>query len=173
MTGMNCEQVESRLMDYLEGSLREQDQQTVQAHLHSCSTCAQRAEGFMDVFNVLDSWKGIEPSSSFNARLRQRIDEESAATGWWGTVFARLIPLPAGNPVFALALLFIVSIAAVVVRYSPAPPATTLARQQPTLIAATAAGVDDIALYRNLPVLEDLDVLRNFEVLQDLSDTGR
>ncbi|MBI2816107.1 MAG: zf-HC2 domain-containing protein [Acidobacteria bacterium] len=168
---MNCEQIESRLMDYMEGALREQDHQTVQAHLHSCSSCAQRVEGFMDVFNVLDSWKGIEPSPSFNAGLRQRIEQESASAGWWGTVFARLIPLPAGNPVFALALLLIVSVAAVVVRYSPAPPATTLARQQPTLVA-NAAGVDDIALYRNLPVLEDLDVLRNFEVLQDLSDAN-
>lgn len=169
MSGMNCEQMGTRLMDYMAGNLREQDQEAVEAHVHGCSACAGRVDGFREVFGLLDSWTDIQPSPGFNARLRQRIEEDSAASGWWDTVFARLIPLPAGNPAFALALLLIVSIAAIVVRYSPT--SATLARQQPTLVATTS-GVDDIALYRNLPVLEDLDVLRNFEVLQDLNDTG-
>jgi hypothetical protein len=139
-------------------------------HAEFCRSCSERIHGFTDVFCLLDSWKGVEPSPSFNARLQRRLEEEPAISGWWGSLFARLIPLPAGNPVFALALLLVVSVAAVVVRYSPAPPQTLASQQQPAM--AMTAGVDDLALYRNLPVLEDLDVLRNFDVLQEL-DTNR
>ena len=157
-------------MDYLDGNLAARERQAVESHAQSCSSCAERIEGFTGVFGLLDSWKGMEPAPSFNARLQQRLEEESSASGWWGSLFARLIPLPAGNPVFALALLMIVSLAAIVVRYSPTPAQTLASQQQPAMLAA--AGVDDLALYRNLPVLEDLDILRNFDVLQEL-ETNR
>lgn len=161
---MKCKQIESRMLDYLDGNLTAPDRQAMELHARTCSLCAERMQGFTDVFSLLDSWKGMEPSASFHARLQRRLEEEPAASVWWGSLFARLIPLPAGNPVFALALLLVVSLAAVVVRYSPVPPQTLASQQQ----VAAAASVDELALYRNLPVLEDLDVLRNFDVLQEL-----
>lgn len=165
---MNCKQIESRVMDYLDGNLAAPERQALEAHAQSCSSCAERIRGFTDVFCLLDSWKGMEPSPSFNARLQQRLEEQPAASDWFGSLLGRLIPLPAANPVFAVALLVVVSVAAIVVRYSPTRP-QTLASQQQSAMVTVAAGVDDLALYRNLPVLEDLDVLRNFDVLQELN----
>lgn len=164
---MNCNQIETRLMDYLDGNLAARERQAIELHARACAACAERIQGFSGVFSMLDSWKDVQPSPSFNARLQKRIDAELSPSGWWGSLFARWIPLPAGNPVFALALLFFVSIAAVVVRYSPAPAPTLTSQQQPPY-AAAAAGVDDLVLYRDLPVLENLDILGNFDVLQEI-----
>jgi len=169
---MKCKQIESRLIAYLDGKLGPREREAVELHAQSCSRCAERITGFSEVFQALDSWKDIEPSPSFDARLDQRLEAEYSSAGWWGSLFPRLAPLPLRNAIFAMALLVVVSLAALTIRYSPAPP-RELARQQPEpLVVSAGVGVDDLTLYRNLPVLEDLDVLGNFEVLQELTTTN-
>jgi anti-sigma factor RsiW len=170
---MNCKQIESRLIDYLDGNLGAPERERMELHARSCALCAERIRGFLNVFGVLDEWKGIEPSASFNRRLDERLEAEPARAPFWGYFFGRLVPLPAGNPVFALALLVVVSLAALVVGYSPSEPRNLAAQHsQSYASAASAAGVDDFALFQDLPVLEDLDVLRNFDVLQELNTTA-
>jgi len=164
---MNCKQIETWLIDYLEGNLTGRERQAIELHSRTCAACAERIQGFSGVFAMLDSWEDIQPSPSFNAWLQRRIDAEISPSGWLRNLFARLIPLPARNPIFALALLFFVSIGAVVVRYSPSPASTMASQQQPPF-AVAAVGVDDLVLYRDLPVLEDLDILGNFDVLQEI-----
>lgn len=156
---MTCKQVEARLLDYLDGSLPPHEQTEVDLHARACASCEERIQGFTGVFDLLDSWKGIEPSSSFDLRLERRINQEASGLSWW----ARLLPRPLANPVFAFALMLVISVGTMLVRYSPAVPAQ-LAEQQPDPFGE----LDDLNLYQNLPVLEDLDVLRNFEVLQVL-----
>jgi anti-sigma factor RsiW len=170
---MNCKQIESRLIDYLDGNLGVPERERMELHARSCALCAERIIGFSDVFDVLDDWKGIETSASFNRRLEERLEAESARAPFWGYFFGRLVPLPAGNPLFALALLVVVSLAALVVGYSPSEPRNLAAAAQrsQTYASAAPAGVDDFALFQDLPVLEDLDVLRNFDVLQELNPT--
>jgi anti-sigma factor RsiW len=165
---MNCRQVENRLMDYLEGTLAARERELIDLHARSCVLCAERIQGFPEVFGLLDSWKDIEPSPSFNARLEQRLEREAASRNWLGNLFPRLAALRFGYPAFALALMLAVSIGAIVVKYSPSQTQTVASRQQAPLMASASAADDDLTLYRNLPVLEDLDVLRNFEVLQEL-----
>jgi anti-sigma-K factor RskA len=169
---MNCKQVEGRLIDYLDGTLAFREREAVELHARTCSSCAERINGFTDVFQLLDSWKSMAPSPSFNARLEQRLEQASAASGWGGDLFSRLLPLPAGNPIFALALFVMISLAAVLIKYSPAPPQKLAGRQPEPFVANVGSGTDDLTLYRDLPVLEDFDVLRNFEVLQELSSTS-
>jgi anti-sigma factor RsiW len=168
---MNCKQIESRLIDYLDGNLGAPERERMELHARSCALCAERIQGFSEVFGVLDEWKGIEPSASFNRRLEERLEAESARAPFWGYFFGRLVPLPAGNPVFALALLAVVSLAALVVGYSPSEPRNLAAQPAQSYASASLAGVDDFTLIQDLPVLEDLDVLRNFDVLQELNPT--
>jgi len=164
---MKCKRVETKLMDYLDGSLAPGEREEVALHAETCSSCAERVQGFSDVFGLLDSWRGVTPSPSFDARLERRL-EQDAASGWLGRLFPGWAPLPLGKPAFAIALLFVISLAAVLVGYSPVP-ARMLASQRRQPLAA--AGAEDLTLYRDLPVLEDLEVLRNFDVLAELSNT--
>ena len=171
---MNCKQIESRLIDYLDGALSAPERERIELHAQSCTLCAERMQGFSNVFAMLDEWKGIEPSASFNRRLEERLDVEPARAPIWDYFFGRLVPLPAGNPVFALALLVVISLAALVVGYSPSGPRNLVAAAQrsQSYASASAVGVDDFALFQDLPVLEDFDVLRNFDVLQELNTTA-
>src|SRR5207237_368618 len=84
----------------------------VELHARSCVLCAERIQGFTDVFSLLDSWKGMATSPSFNARLEQRLEQDASAPGWWGSLLPRLMPQPLGNPVFAVALLVVVCLPA-------------------------------------------------------------
>lgn len=169
---MNCNQIESRLIEYLDGDLSAPERESMELHARSCALCAERMEGFANVFSVLDEWKGIEPSASFNRRLEERLEAEPAHSPLWNYLFGRIVPLPAGNPVFALALLVVVSLGALVVGYSPTEPRNLAAQQASSYAGASAAGVDDFTLIQDLPVLEDLDVLGSFDVLQELNTTA-
>jgi anti-sigma factor RsiW len=170
---MNCTQLESRLMEYVDGTLGSRDREAAENHARNCSLCAERIDrfsrGFPEVFSLLDSWNGIEPSPSFNARLRERLEKEVRQPAWWSSRIGRLLPLPLGNPVLAGALLVVISLAALVIKSSPSETQIATSQAQQPYVAAVATGVDDLDLYQDMPVLEDLDVLRNFEVLGELS----
>lgn len=168
---MTCQQIESLLIPYLDGKLSFRYRQGVELHLNACSSCAERGKGFSEVSGLLEEWKGIEPSAYFNARLEQRIAQETVAASGWENWLRQLAILPAGNPVFAIAMLVVISIAVVLVNHSPAPRQTLASQQSPPVVAASMSGDDEVALYRNMAVLEDFEVLRNFDVLQELSST--
>ena len=169
---MNCTQLESRWMEYLDGTLGSREREALETHARSCSLCAERMEGFSEVSSALDAWTGIEPSAAFNSRLQQRLDAETTRASWWSVLIPRLAPLPLGNPILAGVLLFVVSLAAWVIRSSPSQTQIAASQPQPSYVATVAAGVDDLDLYQDMPVLEDLDVLRNFEVLGELNSTN-
>ncbi len=166
---MNCTQLENRWMEYLDGTLGSREREAVETHARSCSLCAERMEGFPEVSSMLDAWTGIEPSASFNARLQQRLDEEGSRVSWWSGLIPRWAPLPLGNPILAGVLLFVVSLAAWVIRSAPSQTQIAASQANPPYVAAVAAGADDLDLYQDMPVLEDLDVLRNFDVLGELN----
>jgi anti-sigma factor RsiW len=171
---MKCQQIETHLMDYIEGTLPPADRKLVELHAHTCSLCAERIQGFAGVSALLDSWESVEVSPAFNLRLQQRLREEPAAHWWnggWSGFLPRLMAVPLASPVFAVALFLMVSVAAVMLRYSPTEPQTLARQESPFVQTVAASGVDDISLYRNLPMLEDMDVLRNFDVLQELGDS--
>ena len=171
---MNCNQIESRLIDYLDGNLSASERERVEQHARSCSLCAERIAGFSNVFDILDEWKGISPSATFNRRLQERLEAEPARAPFWNYFLGRIMPLPAGTPVFALVLLVVVSLGVLVVGYSPSDPhnLAVAVRNSQAYASASAAGVDDLTLFQDLPVLEDFDVLRNFDVLQELNSTA-
>ena len=164
---MNCQRLETLWVPYLDGELPAGQQKAVAAHLAACVSCAERVKGFAEVSGLLEQWPGIEPSPWFNTRLQQRLAQETTSAGWLRNGFLRLIAPPLHNPILAMTMLVVVCLAVILTTYSPAPP-EQLASEQPSVTVALASGLDEVSLYRNLPVLEDWEMLRNFEVLQEL-----
>jgi anti-sigma factor RsiW len=140
---MNCKQIASAFVSYLDGRAAPDERRKVEAHLETCAACRTRAEEFGKLWNVLDEDAAIQPSPSFDARLRQRIAAEPVPNRW-----AWLMPRPA----FAMALLLAVSI-----WIGRLPSEGPVAKSD-----------EDFHMIKDLRVLENYDVLSNFDVLSEL-----
>lgn len=168
---MKCKEVEIHAIAYLDGKLAARQREAVELHLEGCSACAERLRGFSQVNHLLDGWEGIQPSASFAARFEQRLlAPPGASASWWDRFPRRLAQVPLGNPVLAGAMLAVIVLAVVLIGYSPTSPETVAQHTTPPIVATLAEGADDLALYRDLPVLEDWELLSNFEVLQELNE---
>ena len=170
---MKCKEIETHTIAYLDGKLAGKDAAAVERHLAGCAACAERLHGFSDVSSLLDGWETVQPSPSFNARLERRILAEPATSaGWWERISFWFQMHPSGRPALAGALLGMMLFAVVLARYNPSAPFTLTPGTAGTERVATVSdGNDELALYRDLPVLEDLDLLSNFEVLQEFETT--
>jgi len=174
---MKCNQLESNAMEYLDGKLSPAQRSAVEAHLAVCAACRERVHGFTQVMGLLDEWQTVQPSPFFQTRLAARLKEEAATQSWWSSLREPYAFRPASGSLFAVALAVVMTVAVVVLRYSPAPldPSNTPGQgeQQGTTgsqaVAVAVTAGDDLPLYQDLPLLEDYEVLRNFEVLQVLN----
>jgi hypothetical protein len=160
---MNCNQMESVLLDFAAGRLAGADRVSAEHHLSVCQGCRERAEGFRAVAQVLEDWDTPQISPWFNARLRQRIAAEEAL-GWsWARALAwtsAWLKKPVTAAAFA-AVLMVGSLAVWTSRPSTLP-APQIARQ-PVVQDPQKAQVDEL-----MPVVEDFDMLADFEVIQDM-----
>ncbi len=148
---MSCERVQIRLIAFLDGRASATERREVEAHLAGCAACRTRAEEFRRLWGLLGELTAIEPSPSFDARLRQQIAATPQRSLWhW------LAPAPRVVYAFAAMLLLAVWLS----WQSPLPaPETSLAQQQ---------SEQEFTMIRDLQVLEDYDVLMNFEALEVL-----
>jgi anti-sigma factor RsiW len=143
---MSCERMESRILGYVDGRLKEAERLDVEKHLAACAACHLRVNEFRAVSGLLDELPVIEPSPAFDARVHALVSAEPEKVSWWA--WLKVSPRVAFA---ATALLF----AALWMGYST---------RQPVL----PVQVDDAQLMQDLPVLEDHDVLSNFEPLKEL-----
>ena len=150
---MNCERMETRLVAYMDGRATEVERHEVDLHLIACGECRARVEEFGRLWTVLNEAPMTQPSSSFDAALRQRIAAEPARSGWAG-LWAWV---PAPRLAFAVSMLLVLS-----AWISNAPP---IAVTNPTEVAQHE---EEFKMINDLPVLEDYDVLANFEALSEL-----
>src|SRR6202451_809629 len=141
-----CEDVSKQLIAYLDRRANSADRHEVEEHLAACSACHQRAEDFRKLWGVLDEVPLVEPSLSFDARIRARIAEEPRR-GWLG----RLVPQP--RLAFAMALLLALSVWMARLPSAGTPPGT---EQQ------------DFEAIKDLGVLENYDVLSKFDALSEV-----
>ncbi|MBI3404581.1 MAG: zf-HC2 domain-containing protein [Acidobacteria bacterium] len=149
---MNCERMETRLIAYVDGKANDTDRREVDSHLESCPECRARVSEFRSVSVLLDEMPALEISPAFDARLRQRIENEPAP-GWLNW----LQPVPR----FALAVSMLL-VMSVWVGRGPTGP---VALDQQVALRGTD---DDFKMINNLQLLEDYDVLSNFDALSDL-----
>lgn len=156
---MNCEGLETRLIEYLDGRLDGQDKAAVERHLASCAGCAARAEGFRSVFLSLDAWEAPEISPWFNARLRRRIAAEEERRSWRGRLGVLLRPVHALGMAGGVA---VVLLAGALVMWNTRR--TPLVVNQPVpQPAAVEHRMEEI-----IPVVEDYEILANFDMLGEL-----
>lgn len=147
---MNCEKIESRILSYIDGRLKESERQDVEKHLASCSACQLRAEEFRAVSGLLDELPVIEPSPAFDARVRALVAAEPVKQSWWAWLHVSPRVAFAASALL-LAMLWL----------------GFYQRPQPPLPWGNPQVADE-QMMQDLPVLEDHDVLSNFEPLKEL-----
>jgi anti-sigma factor RsiW len=135
---MSCERMEGRILEFVDGRLKEGERLEVQKHLESCAVCRLRVQEFSAVSNLLDELPIIEPSPAFDARVHALVAAEPARKSWWAW------SLPSPRVVLAAAMLLVATV--------------WVSMHQPTV------QIDA----QDLPVLENYDVLSNFEPLTQL-----
>jgi len=148
---MSCARMETRILGYIDGRLKESEQREMEKHLAACPACSVRVNEFRSVGSLLDELPMIEPSAAFDIRLAARIAAEPVKQSWWSWLGAAPRILVAAS-MLLLATLY--------VGHRPPDVANT---------ANTTGGEEaQIMQDQDLPVLEDYDVLANFEPLTEL-----
>jgi anti-sigma factor RsiW len=149
---MSCTRMETRLLGYIDGRLKEKEQREMEKHLAACPACTVRVNEFRSVSRLLDELPQIEPSAAFDVRVRARIAAEPVKQDWWAWFGA------APRVLVAASMLLL---ATVWVGRRPADS---------TNVANFNTGDEtQIMQDQDLPVLENYDVLANFEALTELS----
>jgi hypothetical protein len=140
--------MESRILGYVGGRLKENERLEVEKHLAECAPCCLRVNEFSAVSRLLDELPLIEPSPEFDMRVHARVAAEPPPkANWWE--WMRVSPRIA----FAASMLLLLEL--------------WLGYRGGTKITPSIPN-DDQAMMQDLPVLEDHDVLQNFEPLKDL-----
>src|ERR1700680_4478337 len=80
---MSCSRMETRLLEYIDGRLKEKEQREMEKHLAACSGCNVRVNEFRSVSSLLDELPQIEPSAAFDVRVHARIAAEPVKQDWW------------------------------------------------------------------------------------------
>jgi anti-sigma factor RsiW len=143
--------METRLLGYVDGRLKESEQREMEKHLAICPACTVRVNEFRSVSGLLDELPQIEPSPAFDIRVRARIAAEPVKQDWWSWLGA------APRVLVAASMLLV---ATVWVGHRPADSSNM----------ASSSGGDETQVLQDqdLPVLENYDVLANFEPLTEL-----
>ncbi|GAC1664759.1 MAG: hypothetical protein NVS9B4_20330 [Candidatus Acidiferrum sp.] len=144
---MSCERMESRILGYVDGRLKESERLEAEKHLQGCAVCAVRVKEFHAVSGLLGELPQITPSVAFDARVRARVAAEPVKQNWWATF------LPAPRVALAAMLL---ALAMVWIGWRPGH-------------VANVGGQDEAQVQQDLPVLENYEVLSSFAPLTDLS----
>ena len=66
---MSCQKMETRILAYVDGRLKEGERAEVEKHLEGCAACRLRVNEFRAVGDLLDELPMIEPSGAFNRFL--------------------------------------------------------------------------------------------------------
>src|ERR1700719_2664045 len=148
---MSCSRMESRLLEYIDGRLKEKEQREMEKHLVACPACTVRVNEFRSVSSLLDELPQIEPSTAFDVRVRARIAAEPIKQDWWSWLGA------APRVLVAASMLLL---ATVWVGHRPA--------DSTNVASSTGPDESQIMQDQDLPVLENYDVLANFEHLTEL-----
>jgi anti-sigma factor RsiW len=151
---MKCEDAANELIAYAGGRNDSPRRRELEKHVAGCATCRTQMEQFSALSSVLDELPAVEPSFTFDARVRQRVAAEPEL-GWFG----RLVP----QPRLALSGAMLVLLAVWVVKMQPYKMGATVP------VTQTAVQAEDFNAIKDLGVLENYDVLTKFDALSEPS----
>ena len=144
---MSCTRMESKILGYVDGRLKESERLEVEKHLSACGACQLRVNEFRAVTSLLDEVPQIAPSAAFDVRVRARVAAEPVKQGWWAW-FA-----PSPRVAFAASLLLLATV--------------WIGYEKPQLPFENPKEAD-AQMIEEMPVLDDEDVISNFDPLKDL-----
>jgi anti-sigma factor RsiW len=145
---MSCTRMESRILAYVDGQLKESERGDVEKHLAACTVCRVRANEFRSVNDLLGELPRIVPSPAFDVRVRARVAAEPVKKNWWAWMW------PSPRIAFAASMLLL---AMLWVGYRSQPVAPVIPPEEA-----------DASLMQDISVMEDHDTLANFEPLKAL-----
>ena len=145
---MSCTKMESRILAYVDGRLKESERGDVEKHLAACTACRVRANEFRSVNDLLGELPMIVPSPAFDVRVRARVAAEPVKQNWWAWMW------PSPRIAFAATMLLL---ATMWVGYRSQPVAPAIPPEEA-----------DASLMQDISVMEDHDTLANFEPLKAL-----
>lgn len=154
---INCAGMESKLADLLLDPAKAPA--TVQAHVDGCDHCREELAELRATMDLLDTWKGPEPSPYFLSKLDARLREEraTAPASWLERLRARLTYGPSMHvrPVAAMAL-------AVMLLVGGGTYLGVTDLEQPSATPPQAAVVHDLqTLDSNAQLLDQLEAMSN------------
>jgi anti-sigma factor RsiW len=153
---MNCSDVSRSLVAYLDRRANSAERRDFEAHLTTCGDCRARAERFRALWGVLDDMPAIEPSFTFDARVRQRVAAEPRRT--W---FTWLVP----QPRLAVSAAMLAVLAVWMVKTGP----VNHSDGAPVAMAQQQGQQEDFEAIKNLNVLENFDVVTSMDALSQLT----
>ena len=146
---MSCERMESRILAYVDGRLKESERVDAEKHFAVCSACRIRMNEFRAVNDLLGELPMVEPSPAFDVRVRARVAAEPVKQSWWAWT------RPSPRIAFAASALLL---AMLWIGY----------RQEAVPQLPFTPEQADAAMMQDISVLEDHDALSNFEPLKEL-----
>jgi len=146
---MSCVKMESRILAYMDGRLKESERAEMEKHLAACGVCRVRANEFRSVSDLLGELPMVEPTPAFDVRVRARVAAEPVKQGRW----AWMRPSPRIALAASMLLLAMLWIGYRKEAVAPLPISSEEA----------SAG-----LMQDISVMEDHDTLANFEPLKEL-----
>jgi len=146
---MSCERMESRILAYMDGRLKDSERAEAEKHFAACAICRVRVNEFRSVSDLLGELPMVEPSPAFDVRVRARVAAEPVKQSWWAWM------RPSPRIAFAASMLVL---AMLWIGYHTQPVA-------PLPIPADQV---ESGIQQDFPVMEDYDTLANFEPLKEL-----
>ena len=80
---MECEDIQKELKDFLDNDIDDQKKKEIKDHLDRCQNCSRDLERQKELSEVLQAWKGIEPSPHSYEKLESRIESSESL---WGKI---------------------------------------------------------------------------------------
>jgi hypothetical protein len=92
-----CQEVQQRFLDLLDGSLEESIRQGLKAHIQGCATCAKHWESYGATVRALGSLEQVEVPGRILERIRARIQRGSRLQrlAAWARMTPWRVPVPA------------------------------------------------------------------------------
>jgi len=78
---MKCEDIQKRLKAFLSNEMEDHDKKEIQNHLNSCPVCIRYLQQLRKLSEVVQTWKGIEPSPHLFESIQSRVKEDESLAG--------------------------------------------------------------------------------------------
>jgi hypothetical protein len=172
---MNCEDIQRELSAFISNDVDDTALNEIQGHLKACPDCLRAFQETRRLSEVLQSWKGLEPSPMMCERLKRRISSRGAD---WRSVLNLSFGRKAAFRLAEIAAVVAVTLLISQQLQKPGPKTRTelasinfyLTEHQEAVAQTVSAGLSARSANR-IPV--DRDDMLYYEFIDDFPETAR